>query len=604
MKFMDNEIFQSSKYFEHEIFLTCLNHETHDEILNRNLSILALKHSLPSDDVVKVTTITDFKQGILDHMLLCPALETESSTPLAGCLRSAVNLAEIVPKIRSSGAADSVLADIAGAVPPSSLSRLAVSYLYLVVSALSQRHNQESRSIQRLLEDDEECGSTTFERVQSLVSTTDDLRMASVLLEMMSLLIPVKNEEFLQNLIETSFRVLHTTYAHSTGECAARTVPYSVLMVASLENRAMFPDDIQRILFHTVWRCSDAPETQLGSALELQRSLLLRHFGLLCVSRDRWCLFRSHIQELVSDFVVLVSAISDGKDGKDTTNPQSLTRMSPKKASAKKKNSVFCLTWNTFHGYFETLLHVAVAGFAVLQPEPSTAHGRLSPYSSLQDAAVVFQTLVLTYGDHLEAFPRKTVTAVFQASRLILEALPLKIAEITEWRNRQPLRKPTKYGDSGCLNYLRGFIDIMASSMCASLLLLGNRWRNHKDISNTAQRGKTLCLLAEKAATSLKDLAAAHKIPFPCFEVNRDLSSGVSQEYLNDCKTPTSPLRKKLRLASETQETIRFEDSSNVNTHETENLDEVEFTASDNWGPVGLSVEDAVVVTAEIRPSK
>lgn len=608
INFMDKEVFSSSKYFKHDILLECLNNERHDELLTRSLCLLEAQQILPPDDVAKVKYVLDFKQRLLEQLLLCQAIEPDAHKSLVGCLRSVIVLADIVPKIRAVGSANSTLAH-PGFVPLSSLSRLTVSYLHLLVTGLSREHKMGAGSFQmafsQLIDDDRRNGYKTLGKMRDLVRGTDDLRVASGLLEVMSYFLTERSDKLVRILTDESFQVLHTAYALSSDECGKRFIPFSVhTMTRSLKIPATALQIVHRILAQTVWRCSnDAPPTssELGKVVELQRTLLLRHFGLLCHSRERSILFDSHMTQLLADVTLFVNTMSVDKEDSSTVGLSSTFNLSPKKMAVKRTIAGCCLTWSTFTSYFETLVHVSVASLAVFRPElPVATCDRPSPYSCLQDAAISFNTLVLTYGEHLDAFPRKTMSTLFQASRLMLEALSLQVRLCTEWRNKQPIQNQS---DSGCLDYFRDFISILASCVCASLQDLGARWMNHNDASNAAQKGKILCTLVEKAKKLLKDVSLAHNLSSPSFDVRKVSTPHVANTLSQQVPSMTNAVNKKRRVIPE-KELVNCVGANEGDLMEEEETTEAcEFTALNDWGGL-VSMDDCVIVAApRILPS-
>ncbi|KAL7576368.1 hypothetical protein ACA910_018179 [Epithemia clementina (nom. ined.)] len=621
--FMEKEVFCSSKYFGHDMLLECLNDEWHDQLLGRSLSCDGAQSTLPPNDVVKVTYILDFKQRLLDQLLLCHAVESESENHFPRCLRSLITLVGIVPKIseprvRSTGTSLSALTDHEYVSLPSLIRRVAVSYLHLLISALSREPKLGMGSFQqaflRKIDYDRANQFKILSRMHDMVRETDDLRVASGLLELMSFYLTEGDEDILRVLVDTSFQVLHTQYAHFSNECSKKFIPFSIRCIPrSLKLPATSLQVVQRILAQTVWRSSNAPAKELGKAVELQRTLLFRHFGLLYHSKEKFCLFYNHIYGLissldslvddlslvknqkntiVSDHVSLVDIISDGKGERDTVTLASTTR-----SMMKTDTGVSCLTGSTLPGFFETLLHISVASFAVFQPESPTTFA--SPYSSIQDAAALFNTLIIMYAENLNAFPRKTVAVVLQASRLTMEALSLQIRHCTEWRITQPISN-TQPDDLGSLTYFQELIDFLASSICSSLYYLGTCWIREDDVS-TSQKGKNLCASVDKAKKLLKDAALTHKLDCPCFEVKKVHKSRLSQAPKEENPSSGDLPSKRRRLTTTAKQTTS--DSEAAVADEGQKYEDTEFAATGNWGAEESDDETKAVATPRIRRS-
>ena len=493
-------------------------------------------------------------------------LNAWSEKQLSECFRTAIALAEVVPKLRSSDTVQSMLHPQHNSI--SSLSRLVLSYLRLMISALSQKQEEgdDSRGT-----DDHKDETSILPKLLDMIRVSDDLRIASEMLELVSLILPYRDERALQIVIEASFQLIHTaSHPHSGSECGDRRIPFSTRrMTRSMKTTATSFEVVRRILKHTVWKCSDAPISKLGQALELQRTLLLRHFGLIYHSQERSYFFQNHTAQLVSDLVSLVGSISFGKDGKKKKS----TPRSPMK-------------WNNYSVYFETLLDVSVAGFTVFRPEPTTGRDAPSPYAWLTDAAIIFKTLIMMYADHLEVFPRKTGAVVFQASRLVLEALSLQVRQCVAWRNTQPLPSDARSSnDSGSLGFLQELIEVLASCVCGSLHYLGTRWMNLNDVSNTALKGMSICSSVKKSSHHLSEVATTHKLRRPCFDVNHERTACFAKPKTNDSQSLPDPRTKKRRviLTNEQEHETGSIDVGSTAPEEEENMEDNEFTATGNW---------------------
>ena len=582
---MTEDLYRAPKFVSTKVLWSCLYDGPQEEMVKSTLHSALSREKMSTSEIVKFRQAIKFKELLLEHLQQPFQSDPECLPRLKDCIESVAFWSDLL-FLRKQDHKDNSLQ----ALPMQALSRVAISSVFLVISILEKSGRDATARARDMLADAFAVEETQLiAKMCCLRRSCQDLEFADGILELASILFSDDSDDSLNQLLAESYQMIrHDRYACVLVESGYRRAPFCVQQI-HLEEISCRDDYLPTVrkVFHQLMlgnhESREAKERQ-------QRNMLLRHFGLFYLSKERQRLFTDHVGELALELASFLMRKPRNKRPTSSTEPIVATSMPMPEHSLSQTN---------FHVLWEALLHISVSACIIFKPE---GRDSLSPYKSFVDIAGIFQLLLQTYSRSMMSFPRKSVGVAFQSARCMLEASTYSLELSVQWRNEQQMPQGQGDPDYGSVSLLQDFVDALASRVCASIFRLCECWQKNKELSLTATtKSKNLLALADKFSTTLHEVSEAHHLKSPKFDKSEFVLLVCSEKVQegSDAIKETKP-KKKRRVALTTigklpnsertcDTTNRTELQIMDNDHEDKDVDMQdesmeEFEVSGGWG--------------------
>lgn len=329
-----------------------------------------------------------------------------------------------------------------------------------------------------------------YEKLKVLSTQCEDAVLACHIIDLVSI-VAFKSGATNINGCELSWAVLHTVYAGNsnvslsdTGSCLAHHPPAFVSAIEKFTHAAAERADLAAALGALDKYASNCPRQMRENCVF--RYSLLSHWGLSSLSGAPPC---SDLKLLTESLRMCLDDIAQDIEG---TARQTRRKKQPKKAEMRSREptsdclpidiDIPALTAKSFPVFFEGLLHMIVASFALAKPGrgevyQSKGAGNVvtSPYKQILDLSRVFRDLAEIFASRFKLFPRRTLTSVVRACAMVVRSCERQVLDCLKWRNAQPLLKHSDR-DKGVVDlasskFLQSLVDNIAYNCAGSAIL-------------------------------------------------------------------------------------------------------------------------------------
>ena len=306
-----------------------------------------------------------------------------------------------------------------------------------------------------------------------------DARILNQLLETLTVLSLCSNSNvILSRLVDIHWSALHTHCENKEGTIISIATPYVLqhaiqrsVDIACFAKGQTSPK--QQALIATVMKTSKSYSWDSQNRSILVASML-RHWGLLAgtITLDfhRSNAHISHLLDLLKNFVsdICKEFPKDRNMSRedDTSDEEYIPPKSHRTFNVPRRNSEFPgLNSSSLPVYYEALLHMtvgllAVSASAIPNSNSSGNNDDVdSPFAHLESLAKNFGELIGLFMNHIDVFPRRVTSIVFNASKSMISASMWQLHQCIEWRNSQPMpsveEKEAGVKDIASIQYLQ-----------------------------------------------------------------------------------------------------------------------------------------------------
>ena len=196
----------------------------------------------------------------------------------------------------------------------------------------------------------------------------------------------------------------------------------------------------------------------------------------------------------------------------------------PKVKSSRPALNIDGIDFGTFPVIFDTLLRIAVATASVISIDWDANFTRTgSPYTRFESFLRFFGSIISLCQLHVSVFPTKTLSAILNTSRSMVDTSTFQMNRFVEWRSNQPMpeiKDGEGENDPASVDLIAGLFDSIQVNVVGRLQSLCDQLDNPSDSSSSSGGGagcntRNLRSRVKKLRDELLRVATLHSLSPP-----------------------------------------------------------------------------------------